>query len=319
MNNDIKGVEISALSTLSTREQNMCYQIHNLVFPIHLAFPFWNSTFTYSFNHQDLSFDPQNELESTILEASSHLVYSNSFNIRCAGVEVEGSQVTLNTQWVEYAHFIGTNRMLRKTGPDGITWRSKWGIDASANLQSIKLGNEMAAVATFILREENQRYLLLTQRGPDLHVYPNCLSTSVSGAMGGAEKWTDFSSGNQGYQPDPFLTIIRETKEELGVEVARDDVSLDALALQMLDMQMIFLMSGELSISRTELIKSWEESEDRMEIEEPIFVPLELDQILSFIVYKEWSPISAMSVLVTLFKEFGQEVVEQKLDEMTRV
>ncbi|WP_404459784.1 hypothetical protein [Sutcliffiella horikoshii] len=308
----------NTLNIFNKNEKDLCFQADNLAFPVHIVNSLWSNPAQITYHHEDTRFIPHKELQTIINQSIKHLSYSNRYHIRCKNISVKEKNIEMTTEWVEYAHYIGTNRQIFTKDSEGKTLKEKLNVDASINLQSPYLGNELAINATFIIKEGNNKYILLTQRGKHVNVYPNRFSTSVSGAMGGEEKWLDFIKEEGNYIPDPVGTTIRETKEELGIDITRESIKLDALCLQMLDMQLNYLLTAEINYTRNEILQAWNNSVDKYEIMEPIFVPLDLDTVLPYIVYQEWSPTAAMSVIITLQKLFGEEKVINKLKALSK-
>lgn len=80
------------------------------------------------------------------------------------------------------------------------------------------------------------------------------------------------------------------------------------------DMQLNFLVSGQIAFDRETIRKSIINAEDRDEIEGggPVFVPFELKEVVPLLAYLEWSPTSAASVILVLEKYFGRAAVEKE-------
>lgn len=303
-------------SNLLETEKEKCIQYGDWGIPVSLISEDTNDIFTYS--HTDQYFGQNNQLDQFMKERTAHLLYSNIHHIRCNNIVQREGEFHLSTEWVEYAWYLGTNSQLKKLYKDNLTLREYLNVDATKSITPSLLGNELASVATLIIVEEGKKYLMLTLRGSNLHTYPNCMSTSVSGAMGGDEKWLDFelNEQTQNYIPSPIKTVVRESYEELGIVIAENDLEIDALSLQVEDMQLNFLISGIINVKRETISKAIQSAEDQYEIEGgPLFVPFELDVIIPLLLFLEWSPTSAASVIVTLNKYFGKEAVEQKFME----
>lgn len=306
--------QLDKMRLLSHNEKKKCIQYGNWGIPVAIIAE--GSEEQFIFTHEDTYFGEDKELLEFMKEKTRHLDYSNRHHIRCSKIEEHNGKQHLKTEWVEYAWYLGTNSQLRNSYNEWQTLREYLKVDASKNITPALLGNELAAVATFIIEENHKKFLLLTMRGSKVHTYPNSMSTSVSGAMGGEEKWLDFikEESNQDSIPSPIETIIREGYEELGIQINKDELTIDALSLQMEDMQLNFLISGILTHDRETIRKSIVNAEDKYEIEgeEPLFVPFKLKEIVPLLVYLEWSPTSAASVILTLEKHFGKLTVKKE-------
>lgn len=292
-------------SMLTDFEKDLCYSFEQLSYPVIRL-----STTKVQFKHSDTRFQPCQVFIPFVNKKRETLVYNEMYHIRCKSITMEKNRVILETEWSDSAQFLGTNMMIGSCESLREMVKDHYPL-------SPLLANELAAIATFIVHDENNRFLMLTKRGIKVATYANCMSASVSGAMGGSEKWTDFTSFTR--EPDPIMTIIRETKEELGIDIVnRSQITTDALCIQAIDKQPIFLVSGELYIPKEEIIDQSRKAKDKDEIEDGgiLFIPFNLKDILPYLLYLEYSPISAVGIWTLLEKYFSKDELKRALTEI---
>lgn len=288
------------IDALTIEQTDVCLSVGCLAYPvIRLS----DGEFQYNYIHSDTRYQPDSYFKPFIEEKASGLSFNEEYHIRCSSISIEDNHIEMRTQWSDFSQFLGTNMMVGTYIP--IREKVKDHVPISP-----LLANELAAIGTFIIHDGQEKYLLLTKRGANVSTYRNCMSASVSGAMGGGEKWTDFHMETR--KPDPILTIIRETKEELGLDINRSQLKLDGLCMQAIDKQPNFLVSGELPISKDEVLKKAKAAADKDEIEEDglLFIPFELDKIMPYLIYLEYSSTSAAGVWALLENYFTQDEIK---------
>lgn len=289
-----------SLNNLTQAEKESCFSIGILSYPVIRLNT--SDTTKYIFKHSDTRFETHPDFDMHIQQKRRLLSFNEEFHIRCKSIKYIENTYYLETEWSDYSQFLGTNAMMKSNE----VLREKV---QHHYLISPLLSNELAAIGTFIINDNQEKYIMLTKRGSTVSTYADCMSSSVSGAMGGGEKWMDF---NEVFQPDPLLTIVRETKEELGLDIEMKNLTLDGLCIQAIDKQPIFLVSDELSISREEIFHKTQTAQDKDEIDDEgiIFVPFQLDQLLPYLIYLDYSPISAVGIWTLIEKHFSKNEIE---------
>jgi 8-oxo-dGTP pyrophosphatase MutT (NUDIX family) len=300
LKNKINGLIPHSSTAISNEEAILfSYNIGALSYPISIV---GTSDFNYTFTHKDNRFTIDNRFRNTYNRIVETLSFNSDYHIRCDNLSISEKQIQLETEWTDFASFLTTNKCLNSNEVQNLT-----------SFTPTNLSNELAVVINIIIQDKNKSYLFLTKRSKHLKNFPNCMSTGASGAMGGSTKWTDFDNfGN----PSPLLTAQREIFEELGVKVDLKDLCITGLASQERDKQLIFLVEGILKMSKDELISKIQHAEDRDEIEEELYYFIDLDpaQIIPYLLFLEWSPISAVAIWEFLISRFSYEKILQMIE-----
>jgi 8-oxo-dGTP pyrophosphatase MutT (NUDIX family) len=287
--------------SFSLKAGNDVYTIGPLKYPIEIV---GTSNHQYKFQHTDQHFKISNSFQDQYEKVLASLKFNNQYHMRCKNINITEKNITLDTEWTDFASFLATNKT-----------RNYAELENPQSLTPKDFSNELAVVVNYIIEENDKKYLLLTKRSKHLKNYPNCMSTGASGAMGGEKRCVDFDSAGA---PSPLLTAQRETFEELGIEVDLNTLHFTGLANQVLDKQLIFLITGILQTTREEITQKLFQAEDKDEIEEDhlFFIPFQLESIIPYLLYLEWSPISAVAVWKLLIKEFSREAVDKVVREL---
>ena len=113
--------------------------------------------------------------------------------------------------------------------------------------------------------------------------------------------------------PDPFLTAIRETREELNIILEKEAVTFFGLCRVINSNQPFLLGEGQLPVSFDDLMSTSTLARDLYEHDRMLSIDLNapfehvLDSLLKEIDY--WGKPSLLGILLSLMKRFGPNVV----------
>ncbi|WP_123929721.1 hypothetical protein [Thermodesulfitimonas autotrophica] len=168
-------------------------------------------------------------------------------------------------------------------------------------LRCQRLGNGLTIHLNII---DTNGHLLVGRRPPHLSIYGGKLVTSVTGAV-------NWQKDQLGSAPDIFLAAIRETKEETGIRLNREDIVFYALGMQADQRHPLLLGAAKI---KGNLAEAMGLGQDAWENE--IFYYLDLEDIktaAAVLRYGDWIPASAVAVALSLLDVHGYEKLARSL------
>jgi hypothetical protein len=210
MNKYLNSTDLAKETRMTDDEKALLVSFGPLTYPILLINS--DNKKQYIFSHDDSYFEPKGNSQECVSQLRNDLPFNETHHIRCKMIQVGEKEVFIKTEWNDFAAFLGTNKKLNEPISKDQTIRDFLKISAMDTFTPYQLANELAVIGSLLIQDQGEIFLMLTKRSESLKVYPNCMSTAVSGAMGATEKWTDFINNNGVMVPDPIETILRETK-----------------------------------------------------------------------------------------------------------
>ena len=161
-----------------------------------------------------------------------------------------------------------------------------------------------------VITEKDSR-LLFGYRSTRTYTYAEGYVTGINASM---SRFDGFNSttGSLSHIPDPFLTAVREAKEELGLVIDKENIKFYALAQNLWHLQPILLGACYLRCSAAEVFETAElRTRDRFEYEGLLSIPFDPDSVAQHITshYRYWIPQCALAVIYSLIAKFGYDDV----------
>lgn len=167
-------------------------------------------------------------IDDTWSAAKQRGVWSNDNRWGLAELSLSAGRVGMSFWKTDYRNFIGTNRQVGATALT--TLLPAGGRDLSCLLHD-SAGYEFLAssglsndLATAMVVTTQDGYVLLSRRSGGLAVLPGVIHASVAE---GTKADRDFTQES----PDPFMTLRRGAREELGVDIDPDAIEVIAIGL----------------------------------------------------------------------------------------
>lgn len=170
------------------------------------------------------------------------------------------------------------------------------------NFRESPLANQLGVNIAIITRPDNS--LLYALRGEKTFTFSAGFVTGINAAM--TRGMDEDMRGN----PDLISTILREAKEELGLEVARDNVEILAFIQELRFLQPMFVGCLFVDESAETIMKiAAVRARDRFEYKGLLAMPFEPAAVAKHITthYQQWVPQCAVATLYTLIRVFGYE------------
>jgi hypothetical protein len=161
------------------------------------------------------------------------------------------------------------------------------------DLRASRLPNPLGVNISVILDSESK--LAFSKRAYANFESPNVLSSVIGGTMSIGKGDLD-SSGN----PDPFKTVIREAHEEMGVELNEQDIAFFGIGRNLLNLKPELYGEVRLNITEKDLRELWLNSSDSSEINELLFVDLNVKSVIEIIENHKWSPSGRTATLASM-------------------
>ena len=171
-------------------------------------------------------------------------------------------------------------------------------------LENLKTSN-IGGCGVFILTRDNNIILSLRQMVAE---YPGVISYSASGSM----SW--YYPGTTDIEANPFLTIMRETYEELGIQIEVEDLRLFAVGIDIKAFFVQFSFYVRTNMSTSEILAAWQGSHARYEIT-PFAIPLMPKKIAEIIQSYGMEPSAAAALIQLASKLFGKNSFKQHLQD----
>lgn len=187
--------------------------------------------------------------------------------------------------------------------------RSEQEADFFAVLGNPGLGNGLTVHLNII---DAQGQLLVGRRPGNIPVYPDRLVSSASGAV----NWEHRRSPDEA--PNPFVTAVREAREETGIRVDMNDVTFFAMVMQ--EDQKHPILLGEVILDHP-LPREGSSLPPKDLYENRDFFIFDLDdvdEVARWLRHEKWIPASAVAVCISLIKRHSLRKVEDALRRAAR-
>jgi 2-polyprenyl-3-methyl-5-hydroxy-6-metoxy-1,4-benzoquinol methylase len=165
------------------------------------------------------------------------------------------------------------------------------------NLKTTNIGG----CGVFILTQDN--YIILSSR-EKVAEYPEVIGYSASGSI----SWN--SPKDLTPEANPFLTVVRKTKEEIGVQLNEKDLLLFAVGTDIKHFYIQFSFYIKVEDTADKIIEKWKSAFSKSE-QQPFPVPLNPEALSKIIVSYSMEPAAAATLIQLSCKLFGHENFEQ--------
>jgi len=165
------------------------------------------------------------------------------------------------------------------------------------------LSNDFHTGITIITKDNK---LILTKRSSILAVEPNLWAQSVGeGMVRGMDE-------DEGGKPNPFLTVIRGTEEELGLEIQKEDIRFLFIGACLKYAQPDIIGIAYTNKNSEDIVNRWLAAKPRSIWESrPVPIDFEPKVLASHLLHQPWAPIGQMSIVAALIHEYGFDKVEK--------
>lgn len=213
-----------------------------------------------------------------------------------------------------YFDYIGSNQAVYEkllwNGYEYISLVDKYPL-ADLPISLLPLSNQFS-VNLNLITADNQ--ILVQKRSARVGNYQDMNASAINASMtrGDEKAPIDETDGN----PDPFLTVHREAREELGIDLMTDEISFFGLALELEYYQPLLfgeIRSGLAAEQITNIAKI--NARDKFEYYQLEFFPFDLDVICHKLMNNNqtWVPVSALALLYSALNKYGISQVEKSL------
>lgn len=202
---------------------------------------------------------------------------------RVDDVTMKSNKLLLKFSKTRYFHFAALNKGLDLPllNIPGTTLRDFLNEDAY-DLHSSVLPNPLGVVTSLVLKPENK--IVLTIHSSRNFEGSGMMAAPIAGSLSIQEGDMNFSG-----IPDPFSTIVREAKEELGVSISTSDIKFFGLGRELPTLKPELIGEINISIKEKEFLqiqKDW--AKDGWEIEREFIA--DHGEIVKLLSMKDWSP-----------------------------
>jgi SAM-dependent methyltransferase len=210
------------------------------------------------------------------------------------------TRLHLDIAGATYFQYVAVKQLLNQTAGDFRERHTAHHLALPFELAKLATTN-VGGCGLFLLTQDD--YVILSQREM-VAEHPQCVSYSASGSMG----WN--VPGTDDIEADPFLTIIRETYEELGIYVNADQLRLFAIGMDVTGFFVQFSFYGRVPMGAHEVISAWQTARSRHE-QDPFALPFRSDSLSDVIVNCPMEPSAQASLIQMACKFFGKTEFER--------
>ena len=203
-------------------------------------------------------------------------------------------KVLLKFSKTSYFHFAALNRgldlpLLHMSG--NTTLRSFLNEDPY-DLHSSILPNPLGVVTSLVLEPENK--IVFTIHSNSTFEGSGMMTAPIGGSLSIKENDLNFSG-----LPDPFRTIVREAKEELGISIRTTDIKFFGLGRDLITLKPELIGQVSLNLKEKDLLDIQKNrAKDSWEIERQFIAHPE--EILKYLGVKNWSPSAWVSTYLSV-------------------
>ncbi|MDQ3968980.1 MAG: hypothetical protein M3275_11380 [Thermoproteota archaeon] len=202
---------------------------------------------------------------------------------RVDDVTMKSNKLLLKFSKTRYFHFAALNKGLDLPllNIPGTTLRDFLNEDAY-DLHSSVLPNPLGVVTSLVLEPENK--IVLTIHSSRNFEGSGMMAAPIAGSLSIKEGDMNFSG-----IPDPFSTIVREAKEELGVSISTSDIKFFGLGRELPTLKPELIGEININLKEKEFLQIQKDrAKDGWEIEREFIADRE--EIVKLLSRKDWSP-----------------------------
>jgi hypothetical protein len=202
---------------------------------------------------------------------------------RVDDVSMQAKKLLLRFSKTRYFHFAALNKGLdlSLSNVPSVTLRDFLNEDPY-DLHSSMLPNPLGVVTSLVLNPENK--IVLTIHSNRNFEGSGMMAAPIAGSLSIKEGDVNFAG-----LPDPFSTIVREAREELGVSISTSDIKFFGFGRDLLTLKPELFGEICLDLKEKEFLQMRKDrAKDEWEIER-VFIS-DREEILKFLNMKNWSP-----------------------------
>jgi hypothetical protein len=202
---------------------------------------------------------------------------------RVDDVTMQANKLLLKFSKTSYFHFAALNKGLDRPllNIPGTTLRNFLNEDPY-DLHSSLLPNPLGVVTSLVLELENK--IVLTIHSNRNFEGSGMIAAPIAGSLSIKEGDVNFAG-----LPDPFSTIVREAKEELGVSISTSDIKFFGFGRDLPTLKPELIGEINLNLKEKEFLQMQKDrAKDEWEIEREFIADRE--EILKLLSMKNWSP-----------------------------
>jgi hypothetical protein len=209
-------------------------------------------------------------------------------------IKVHSNKLLLKFSKTRYFHFAALNKGLDLplSNMSGTTTLRGFLNEDPYDLHSSMLPNPLGVVASLVLEPENK--IVLTIHSKRNFEGSGKMTTPIGGSLSIKEGDINFSG-----LPDPFRTIVREAKEELGVSISITDIKFFGLGRDLMTLKPELIGEIYLNLKEEDLLQIQKNlTKDEWEIERKFIADRE--EIFRLLSMKNWSPSAWVSTYLSV-------------------
>jgi hypothetical protein len=204
---------------------------------------------------------------------------------RVDDVTIQSNKLLIKFSKARYFHFAALNKgldsPLLSMSEKSSTLREFLNEDPY-DLHTSMLPNPLGVVTSIVLEPENK--IVLTIHSNRNFEGSGMIAAAIAGSLSINEGDLNFAG-----LPDPFKTIIREANEEIGLKISTSDIKFFGFGRDLLTLKPEIIGKINLDLKEKEFVQMQKhEAKDEWEIERWLFA--EQDEVLKFLVMRNWSP-----------------------------
>lgn len=213
---------------------------------------------------------------------------------RLDDVNTHSNKLLLKFSKTSYFHFAALNRGLDLplSEMSGNTTLRSFLNEDPYNLHSSILPNPLGVVTSLVLEPENK--IVFTIHSHSTFEGSGMMTAPIGGSLSIKENDLNFSG-----LPDPFRTIVREAKEELGISIRTTDIKFFGVGRDLTTLKPELIGQVSLNLKEKDLLeRQRNHAKDKWEIERQFIAHPE--EILKFLSVKNWSPSAWVSTFFSV-------------------
>lgn len=214
-----------------------------------------------------------------------------------------------------YYRYIGSNKAMHQqflpSGDGLISLAERYPL-SDMDLSDLPLSNYLAVNLNLITSD---RQFLVQRRSRRVSNFQGALASAINASMSRGTKNKTMDEDEAG-RPDPFVTVLREAKEELGIHLFVEDIKFFGLIIELEYYQTLLFGEVSTALSSTEILrKARLAAKDKFEYAKLEFYPFTLPSVATRLLDPSslWVPVSALAVIFSAMHAFGEEGLEQSL------
>lgn len=176
-----------------------------------------------------------------------------------------------------------------------------------AELGKSKLPNPIGIVVSLILEPEMK--IVLSKRSMKNFEGSGVMSTAIGGSLSLGSGDVDDSG-----VPNPFKTVVREAKEEIGIDLSETQITFFGLGRDLLTLKPELLGEVRINLTEKELRRIWlNKPVDWWEAEERLFLDISPEKLTPCLKNWNWVPAGWACTLMSMLRQKPSSLYELEL------